>query len=213
MTAFQSRGLILAGLLIFVGALSDLRWDGLTSVTGSLFWMVVALSMAVESWRRRRSDQPMANKWLLLIVGMAFFQTLEVHLSNVAGNAGWGFWLRVIGLWLAAEKYSKLDFEALDKECLRQAEFLRDAVAKIPGIKTSMEPFDRTRKVRRLVIQWDEKALGFTADQVEKQLWDSNPRIAVQRYSPQGLMLTCFMNDPGDERPAAKRLQEVLKKA
>lgn len=119
----------------------------------------------------------------------------------------------MVGLWLAAEKYAKLDFEALDKENLRQAEFLRDAVAKVPGIKTSMEPFDRTRKVRRLVVQWDEKALNLTADQVEKQLWDGNPRIAVQRYSPQGLMFTCFMNDPGDERPAAKRLQEIFKKS
>ncbi|WP_425545405.1 ABC transporter permease [Labrys sedimenti] len=102
MTAFQSRGFILAGLLIFVAALSSLKWDGLTSVTGPLFWMVVALSMAIESWRRRRSGQPMANKWLLLIAGMAFFQTLEVHQPDVAGNVGWVFWLRTIGLWLAA---------------------------------------------------------------------------------------------------------------
>ncbi|MBL8177585.1 MAG: aminotransferase class V-fold PLP-dependent enzyme [Bryobacterales bacterium] len=119
----------------------------------------------------------------------------------------------MIGLLLAAEKYSKLDFEALDKECLRQAEYLRDAVAKLPGVKTKMEPFDRTRKVRRLVLQWDEKSLGLTAAEVEQKLWDGNPRIAVQRYSPQGLMLTCFMNDLGDEKPAAKRLVEVLRKA
>lgn len=118
----------------------------------------------------------------------------------------------MIGVWLAAEKYSKLDFEAVDKECLRQAEYLRDAFQKIPGMRVSFAPFDRTRKVRRVVVEWDEQKLGITTAECEKQLWDGNPRIAVLRNSGQGVVFTCFMNDPGDERPVAKRMQEIFKK-
>lgn len=116
----------------------------------------------------------------------------------------------MVGLLLAAEKYSKLDFEALDRECLRQAEYLRDTFAGIPGVKTGLTPSDRTRSVRRVYLEWDEKAKAMTAAEAEKKLWDGNPRIAVQRHQPQGLLFTCFMNDAGDEKVAAKRIREIF---
>lgn len=116
----------------------------------------------------------------------------------------------MVGLLLAVEKYSKLDFEALDRECLRQAEFLREAFARIPGVTTGLTPSDRTRSIRRVYMQWDEKAKGLTAAELEKKLWDGEPRIAVQRHSPQGVEFTCFMNDAGDEKIAAKRVRDIF---
>lgn len=116
----------------------------------------------------------------------------------------------IIGCWLAAEKYARLDFEAIDRECLRQAEYLRNALSGIRGLTTSFTPFDRTRKVRRLRVSWDEKQMGLTAAEVERRLWEGNPRIAVQRAREGGLLFTVFMNDPGDEKVAAKRLQEIF---
>jgi D-glucosaminate-6-phosphate ammonia-lyase len=117
----------------------------------------------------------------------------------------------IVGLWLAVEKYAKLDFEALDKECIRQAEFLQTRFAKLPGVKTGFEPVDRTRNVRRVFLSWDEKALGMTAKQVEKRLWEGTPRVAVLAHKPQGLTFVCFMNDSGDERVAAARVDEVFR--
>ncbi|MCS7026587.1 MAG: aminotransferase class V-fold PLP-dependent enzyme [Bryobacteraceae bacterium] len=119
----------------------------------------------------------------------------------------------IIGLWLAAEKYAALDFEALDKICLQQAEFLRQELAQIDGLRTSFAPFDRTRKVRRVIVEWDEKQLQLTAAECERQLMEGSPRIAVLRHSPQGLMFTVFMNDPGDERAAVKRMREIFANA
>jgi L-seryl-tRNA(Ser) seleniumtransferase len=116
----------------------------------------------------------------------------------------------IIGLWLAAEKYSKLDFEALDKENLRQAEYIKSTLSRIPGVKAEVVSIDRTRKVRRVAVTWDEKALGITAAECEKQLWDGTPRIAVLRNQPQGIEFTCFMNDPGDEKPAMRRMEEIF---
>lgn len=116
----------------------------------------------------------------------------------------------MVGILLAAEKYSKLDFDAMDRECLKQAEYLRDTIGRLPGVKTALTPSDLTRNIRRVSVEWDEKALGLTAAECEKRLWDGNPRIAVQRHQPQGVLLTVFMNDAGDEKIAAKRMVEVL---
>jgi hypothetical protein len=43
-------------------------------------------------------------------------------------------------------------------------------------------------------------------------LWEGSPRIAVLRHQPQGLMFTCFMNDAGDEKLAARRMDEIFSK-
>jgi L-seryl-tRNA(Ser) seleniumtransferase len=116
----------------------------------------------------------------------------------------------MIATWLAAEKYSKLDFAALDKQCEQQAAYLMKALAKL-GLTVKKTPFDRTRRVHRVQVSWDEKKLGMTAAQAERSLKEGEPRIAVGRAKPQGLEFTVFMNDPGDERIAAARMEEIFK--
>lgn len=117
----------------------------------------------------------------------------------------------IVGVWLAIEKYSKLDFEALDKENDRQAKYIMSQLGKVKGLKLSFAPFDRTRKVRRLIVDWDEQELGMSAVEVEKRLWDGTPRIAVARHGKGSLEFTCFMNDSGEEKIAAARALEVFK--
>ncbi|HZT32195.1 MAG TPA: aminotransferase class V-fold PLP-dependent enzyme [Bryobacteraceae bacterium] len=116
----------------------------------------------------------------------------------------------IVGVWLAAEKYSKLDFDALDRECQAQAEYLRREFSKIPGLRLSYAPSDRTRKVRRLVVDWDEKAMGITGPECERKLLEAEPRIAVLREKGHQLVFTVFMNDPGDEKLAARRMHEIF---
>jgi hypothetical protein len=43
-----------------------------------------------------------------------------------------------------------------------------------------------------------------------QQLRDGEPRIVVLRANP-GIEFTVFMNEPGDEKIAAKRMREVFK--
>lgn len=118
----------------------------------------------------------------------------------------------IVGLWLAAEKYSTLDFDALDRESFAQAEYLCRELKKISGLQISYAPHDRVRKVHRILVRWDEAALGITMDECEKHLFTGEPRIAVLRHE-RALMFTVFMNDPGDEKLAARRMKEILKKA
>jgi hypothetical protein len=60
------------------------------------------------------------------------------------------------------------------------------------------------------MVQWDEEALKITGREVERLLMEGEPRIAVGR-SRQGIELTVFMNDAGDEKLAVKRLREIFK--
>ncbi len=115
----------------------------------------------------------------------------------------------MIGLWVALERYSKLDFEALDRESARQASFLMEEFRKI-GLGVEKLPFDRTRRVHRVKVTWDEAKMGIDIKGVEKQLRDGEPRIVILRSGGKGLEFTCFMNDPGDEKIAARRMKEIF---
>jgi uncharacterized pyridoxal phosphate-dependent enzyme len=112
--------------------------------------------------------------------------------------------------WLTAEKYSRLDFEAIDRQCVKQAEYLERELSAVRGLKVERSPVDRTRNIRRVMVQWDEQALKITGRDVERLLMEGEPRIAAGR-SPQGIELTVFMNDAGDEKLAVKRLREIFK--
>ena len=117
----------------------------------------------------------------------------------------------MIAVWLTAEKYSRLDFDALDRECVRQAEYLERELSSVPGLRLERTPVDRTRNIRRVMVRWDEQALGMTTADVTRLLMEGTPRIAVGRAPDQGIELTVFMNEPGDERLAAKRLKEIFR--
>jgi len=116
----------------------------------------------------------------------------------------------MIGVWLAVEKYAALDFAALDRQCFEQAEYLSRELKKIQGLQISYAPHDRTRRVHRVAVRWDEAALGITTAECERQLLDGEPRIGVLRDGKQGFLFTVFMNDPGDERAAARRMKEIF---
>jgi uncharacterized pyridoxal phosphate-dependent enzyme len=76
----------------------------------------------------------------------------------------------IVGLWLAAEKYARLDFAALDREYSEQANYLAAELKKIPGLKVSRAPHDRTRRVHRILVEWDESAFKLTINECEKRL-------------------------------------------
>ena len=116
----------------------------------------------------------------------------------------------MIGLLTAIERYAKLDFDALDRECARQADYLIREFTKLK-LKAEKLPFDRTRRVHRVKVTWDEKATGITTKDAEASLRDGQPRIVVLRASGgKGFEFTCFMNEPGDEKIAARRMGEIF---
>ncbi len=117
----------------------------------------------------------------------------------------------ITGIWLAIERYAKLDFNAIDRQSAEQAEYLIREFTRIPGLRAEKLPFDRTRRVHRVHVTWDEEKAGLSARDAERQLRDGEPRIVVLRNRTSGLEFTVFMNDPGDEKIAARRMREVFR--
>ncbi len=117
----------------------------------------------------------------------------------------------MIGVWLAAEKYAKLDFPALDRQYREQCEYIHGALKKVAGLNVGYMPFEKARKIPRVYVQWDEKAKGLTTNECIRQLLDGDPRVAVLKHDEQGIYLTMFMADPGDERVVVRRLKEIFR--
>ena len=115
----------------------------------------------------------------------------------------------IVGVWLAAEKYARLDFEAIDRQYAGQADYLMGEFRKIPGLRVSHAPHDRTRRVHRVMVEWDEHALKISPGECEKQLMEGDPRIAVLRHRG-AVVFTLFMNDPGEEKIVARRMREIF---
>jgi D-glucosaminate-6-phosphate ammonia-lyase len=117
----------------------------------------------------------------------------------------------MVAAWLTVEKYSRLDFDAIDRDCVRQVEYIERELSSVSGLALERTPVDRTRNIRRVMIRWNEQAIGKTTAEVTRLLMDGTPRIAVGRAPDQGIELTVFMNDPGDEKLAVKRLKEIFR--
>ncbi len=116
----------------------------------------------------------------------------------------------MIGLLAALEKYAKLDFAALDRECERQADFVMRELRKAK-LHVEKAPFERGRRVHRVIATWDESSRSLSTAQVIQRLLDGEPRIAaLPGPSGKGIELTFLMNEPGEERIAARRLREIF---
>jgi len=116
----------------------------------------------------------------------------------------------MIGVWLATEKYSRLDFPAIERQTFQQAEYLVRELNKIDGIEAGYAPYESFRRIHRVVAQWDEGRLGITTDQCEQQLLGGEPRIAALRHQPQGMKFAMFLGEPGDEKVVARRMREIF---
>ncbi len=116
----------------------------------------------------------------------------------------------MIGVWLAAERYSKLDFDLFNRQCVEQAEYLIRELKKIPGLDLGYTPDVKSHRVQRVLVQWDEQRMGLTTDEFERKLLDGEPRIAALRHQPQGMTFVFFLGEPGDEKLVARRLKEIF---
>jgi len=116
----------------------------------------------------------------------------------------------MIGLLLAVERYAKLDFAALDRECERQCAFVMESLSRL-GLNVEKARFERGRRVHRAIATWDEAKRGLTTADVEKKLREGEPRIALLAGpGGRGLEITLMMNDPGDERILVRRMREIF---
>lgn len=99
MTAFQSRGLFLAGLLIGLSALFVMGGTTIPLAQAGMVYLAAA-AFLFAPMQRRYTGWPGILLGLFILATIAL--TLTVHSPGVAGVAGWDFWLKAVGLWIAS---------------------------------------------------------------------------------------------------------------
>jgi L-seryl-tRNA(Ser) seleniumtransferase len=117
----------------------------------------------------------------------------------------------IVGMFVALERYLKVDHDAEWKDWEARLGVIEKAVASVPGVRTDRFVPEVANHVPHIYLQWDETAFQLTKVECARQLEDGEPSIVclVEDY-PRGLSLTPFMMKPGEERIVARRLKEIF---
>ena len=121
----------------------------------------------------------------------------------------------IVGMYVALERYLKIDHEAEWKDWESRLDTIDKAVSAVPGVHTGRFVPEIANHVPHLYLQWDEKAMGITQAECLKQLEAGDPSIVClggedYRY---GLAVTPFMMKPGEENVVGQRIAELLQAA
>ncbi len=117
----------------------------------------------------------------------------------------------IVGMYVALERYLKVDHDAEWKDWERRLVAVDKIVSSVPGIHTGHFVPEVANHVPHLYIQWDEQAMELTKADCLKQLDEGEPRIAClgDDYT-YGLSMTPFMMKPGEELTVARRLKTIF---
>ena len=122
----------------------------------------------------------------------------------------------IVGLLTAVEIYlNGRDHEAERKEHHAMLERVARRLEGLDTVVTEYATNDDYSHSPRLTVQWDEKALGLSLDEVMKELEEGEPGIIatdMTKYQPawKGVGIFPYNLRPGEEIVVADRLREIL---
>ena len=91
----------------------------------------------------------------------------------------------IIGCMAALEKWLTVDLDALYREQTEMLKRIAGFVESVPGVETKIEIRSGSNRFMQLVVNWDEKAFGLTADECGRELREGDPPISVLcNYNP-----------------------------
>lgn len=151
---------------------------------------------------------------------------LQAAWMNSAPHHAFGRSLKVgkeeiMGMLAAVEMWVKRDHKAEWAQWEAWLGQIGAAVQRVDGVTTEMrQPSpDLSNRTPELLVKWDAAKLGITGKEVEKILFETEPRIALARSagSRPGNMASMvaivpYQMSPGDEKVVADRLYAILSK-
>jgi len=118
----------------------------------------------------------------------------------------------IVGMVKALELFLKEEHEALDKEWRTRLDHISGQITKIPGVTTAFPTPGIANHVPTMDIDWDPKKITITPHEVSVALKKGRPSIVIDSGdNREGLTMTSFMLQPGEEKIIAAKLVEVLK--
>ncbi len=124
----------------------------------------------------------------------------------------------IMGMLAAVEAWVKRDHEAEWKRWESWLDHIARRVTKVDGVTTEvLQPEGLSNHSPRLRIAWDGARLGITGQEVEKLLYDTDPRIVLggasgnrRQSMASTITIMPYMMTPGDEKVVAERLYAML---
>lgn len=128
----------------------------------------------------------------------------------------------VMGMLAAVEAWKTRDHAAEQRLWTSWLEHIASRLTSVPGVTTRIEqPQGLSNRTPTLRVEWNEKHVPLTGDEMVTLLWEGEPRIAVSGagsflpfppdLSP-NISITPYQLEAGEERVIADRLHALLSK-
>ena len=150
------------------------------------------------------------------LVKAAWLQAAPHHAYGRSMKAGKE---EIMGMLAAVEMWVKRDHKAEWKQWEEWIDTIGKSASRVNGVSFSiLQPDSLSNNAPQVVIKWDGEKLGIGGQEVEKVLYDGEPRIIVGGASGgrrgglknSSLVIMPYMMMPGDAKIVADRLYAVL---
>jgi L-seryl-tRNA(Ser) seleniumtransferase len=120
----------------------------------------------------------------------------------------------MVGLLAAVEWYLQQDHTARMAGFEATVRYWVDSFSDWPGVTARRDyPNEAGRPLPWALLKFDPAVTGLTATEIQQQLWDGDPRIAVSLAGPQGIHLAPDTVEPGEAEIITDQLKEILRQS
>lgn len=119
----------------------------------------------------------------------------------------------MVAMWAAVERFVGMDASAEWREWERRIEAIESSLQRVPTVTTQRIVPPIANSVPHLLVFWDENELGISRSEVTSKLRDGEPSIRLARVSgtgSEGLLISVFMLQPGEDKIIGDRLRQIL---
>ncbi len=128
----------------------------------------------------------------------------------------------IMGMLAAVEMWVKRDYDAEMRTWESWLSHISEKVSAIPTVRTQVQQPSEglSNRTATLRISWDAARVGITGDELEKYVYENEPRIVLGGSSggmrggngESSISINPYMMMPGEDKVVAARLYEVLSK-
>lgn len=132
------------------------------------------------------------------------------------GNIGRGMKVNkeeILGMYVALEKFINLDHDKLWKTWEGRIAVMEAGAKKVPGVKTTVLVPPVANRTPTLIVSWDINKVKISRNDFMGKLRKGTPSVEVMGAGEDGITITSWNLNDGEDKIVAKRLFEELTSA
>ena len=119
----------------------------------------------------------------------------------------------IVGMLVALELFLEQDHDQAWKEWTRRCKRIEQVVTGVPSVSAEVFVPEIANAVPHLRVRWDYERFGLDPKSAAERLREGNPSIEVRPQFEEGLEISVWMLEAGEERIVGRRVRAVLTKA